>query len=247
MQSLDNSVKLVASSDSEFAVCSLGFIYLLNYMSSLRASSISFTFVMTIAVCVLPSIETCAGQTPLDSQFRKNSLTDENEVNIDRVHVAGDVVVDDVDRPWLKGALANHPDTEQWREQAAAHRAQPRTPGWIKFEAYALSSQRDVLAMPTFVQMASADRDPSHLLVRLQSGTDPLSLAHIGLVHRRSLTASMPDLSLHRYHFSTEHSFLEIIERTNSHPAVIYAEPDYAVQAPPTQAGPDEKSSLLSD
>ncbi len=153
------------------------------------------------------------------------------------------LAADDIDRPWLAEAIARHPDTEQWRAQAAAHRAQPRTPGWVKYEAFALSQQRDVLSMPTFLQMAAADRRPGHLLVRLESQADPATLADMGLLHVRSLTDSMPSLSLHLYKISEHLSFLDAIEAANAHANVIYAEPDYSIQpldgeAEPTPASP---------
>lgn len=126
-------------------------------------------------------------------------------------------------------ASFNHPDSEYWQGQVTAHETQERTPGWLKFESYTLANNRDVLALPTFQQMAESERSETILIVQLQTGTDTSVLNGLGVVHEQVLGGKLIS-GLHRYHVENEQDFEQLLEIVNAHPAVKYAEPDYRVQ-----------------
>lgn len=176
-------------------------------------------------VCYLTLLLTVLATPLMAAQERDDESTGLNTMS-DTVNDIDNV---DRDRPWMAAAIASHPDTEQWRAQILAHRNQPRTPGWVKYEAHALSQNRDVLAMPTFLQMQTAARHTSRLMVRLKPQIDPLMLAETGLIHERALTRGSLGLNLHLYRFPAELEFSIAIELSNRHPLVLYAEPDYEV------------------
>ncbi len=129
----------------------------------------------------------------------------------------------------LQTAKFNHPDSEYWREQVKAHEAQPRTPGWLKFEAYTIQNNRDVLSLPTFEQMAAAPRSDTYLIVRLIGGADVESMTELGLTYDVKLGGDLVS-NLHRYTVDKATDFAELLEEANAHSAVVYAEPDYTIQ-----------------
>jgi len=138
----------------------------------------------------------------------------------------------DPDRPWLQDAVANHPNTEYWRAQAQAHREQPRTPGWSKYEAYALSNSpdNDVLALPTFEQMLVSDRHPTRLIVKLDELADPIRVANdTQLVYEKPIGRGTVTFGMHLFQIPENTGFATAIESANAHPGVVYAEPDYSI------------------
>ncbi len=122
----------------------------------------------------------------------------------------------------------DHPDSNYWREQVAAHEAQARTPGWSKFENYSVERNRDVLALPTFAQMAAADRVENALVMRLKPGVEAqLVSEETGFVHLASLGTGPIAEGLHRFQIPEELSFIEALEIANAHNFVDFAEADF--------------------
>ncbi len=138
-----------------------------------------------------------------------------------------------------------HPDSKYWRKQIAAHEAQERTPGWLKFESYALNNGRDVLALPTFRQMADAKRSEETLVVRLLEDVSPGILIDINLHHKKDIGGKLVS-GLHSYSFSKGLNILDVLEAANSHPGVEYAEPDYIPEHALTPNDPGDGGGLDS-
>ncbi len=122
-----------------------------------------------------------------------------------------------------------HPDSKYWRKQIAAHEAQERTPGWVKFESYALTNGRDVLSLPTFRQMAESERFEENIIVQLEHDADSIDLSGVGLAYESALGGKMIQ-GLHRYSAQSGQDFVALMELVNAHPSVLYAEPDYSIQ-----------------
>lgn len=143
----------------------------------------------------------------------------------------------DPDRRWMAASTRKHPDSAYWRSQVAAHRAQPRTQGWMKFERQALEQGSDPLRLSTFRQMAESDRLDGQLLVALTEDASPqYALSDLGLIHDRALGRSARN-KLHRYRVSQGGDFALLLDAVNAHDAVRYAEPDYRIDL---SAGPRE-------
>ncbi|MBX2807473.1 MAG: S8 family serine peptidase [Cellvibrionaceae bacterium] len=133
-------------------------------------------------------------------------------------------------------AAFGHPDNEYWRGQLEAHRAQARTSGWLKYESYAVDHRRDVLALPTFAQMAQAPRAANVLIVKLLADVSPTSLVSLGIRHHSQLGGELV-ADLHRFTHDSAIDFQQLLDVVNAHPSVVYAEPDYTIEQ--TQV-PDE-------
>ena len=118
----------------------------------------------------------------------------------------------------------DHPDSEYWVAQVAAHESQARTDGWVSFENYTVNTGRDVLALPTFAQMAAAPRVEAEVVVRLDTGVNPEALSISGLQHVRQLGDLVSGLHLYT---SDATDFVSLLDNVNAHPGVLYAEPGY--------------------
>ncbi|MGH1439869.1 MAG: S8 family serine peptidase [Cellvibrionaceae bacterium] len=169
------------------------------------------------------------------SQEQRESTSHASQVSASTISAKYDVISQsDLPKNWpeqVKATTAkfNHPDSQYWRDQVTAHEAQPRTPGWLKFEAYTLANERDVLATPTFKQMASAPRAENHLIVKLKAGSDTAAVKDLGLSHDKNLGGKLIN-DLHRYSIDATSDFEQLLESANAHPAVVYSEPDYTIQ-----------------
>ncbi len=147
------------------------------------------------------------------------------------------IEIDELPDNWpgsLRRATAqfDHPDSAAWRAQVAAHAAQPRTAGWLKFENYTLAAGRDVLAVPTFTQMAAADRLDGRVTVRLAPEVSPSALAPLGLSHTGQVGNGLLD-NTHSFTVSAaaDADFARLLDRVNAHRSVVFAEPDYRLQS----------------
>jgi len=139
---------------------------------------------------------------------------------------------EDQARPWLGRALADLPNSVHWRDQVDAHLAQPRTPGWTKFEAHALARGVNPLKLPTFAQMAESSHVAATLTVRLRDGVDAenaLADLGLGITHARAFDQQRKTGGLHTYNVYPGIAVYDVLEATNAHPAVVYAEPDYRI------------------
>ncbi|MFS1874187.1 S8 family serine peptidase [Enterovibrio norvegicus] len=137
----------------------------------------------------------------------------------------------DPERLWLSESIKSHPDSPYWRQQVQDHLAQARTPGWLKFENYHLSKNRDPLLLPTFARMLASEHVPNALTVRiLDNAVSQTALLDIGLIHDRPVNEADPQGRVHVYTIPNDMSFLEALETVNAHPAVAYAEPDYLIE-----------------
>lgn len=121
-----------------------------------------------------------------------------------------------------------HPAGEYWRSQVMAHEDQERTPGWVKFESYSVEKNRDVLALPTFVQMRDSKREDATLVVRLVEGADAEAvLSDEAFSYVDNLGKGRVAQGLHLYVIPEGADFIEALEIANAHPSVIYAEANF--------------------
>ncbi|WP_157515707.1 S8 family serine peptidase, partial [Grimontia marina] len=151
----------------------------------------------------------------------------------------------DAERPWFQEALRNYPDSEYWRNQIAIHLAQPRTPGWIKFENYHVSKGRNPILLPTFARMLESKHAPDLLTVRIEKGAEPLTaLGDIGLSHVRSIDPADPSSAVHVYEIPKTMTFADALEASNAHPSVAFAEPDYLIE---WALAPNESNAGISN
>ncbi|NGN97389.1 S8 family serine peptidase [Grimontia sp. S25] len=146
--------------------------------------------------------------------------------------LAGNGVVYPVDaeRPWLQDALRNYPDSEYWRNQITLHLAQPRTPGWIKFESYHVSQGRNPILLPTFAKMLESQHVPDVLTIRVKDAIGAeKALEGIGFSHLRAVSRD-PLSPVHVYKIPNEMTFADALEAANAHPNTAFAEPDYLIE-----------------
>ncbi|CZF78583.1 Cell wall-associated protease precursor [Grimontia celer] len=151
----------------------------------------------------------------------------------------------DAERPWFQEALRNYPDSEYWRNQIAIHLAQPRTPGWVKFESYHVSQGRNPILLPTFARMAESRHVPDVLTVRITESAEPLTaLEDIGFSHLRSIDPANPSTAVHVYEIPKELTFAQALEASNAHANVAFAEPDYLIE---WALAPNESNAGISN
>ncbi|USH01195.1 S8 family serine peptidase [Grimontia kaedaensis] len=151
----------------------------------------------------------------------------------------------DAERPWFQEALRNYPDSEYWRNQVAIHLAQPRTPGWVKFESYHVSQGRNPILLPTFARMVESKHVPDVLTVRIVESAEPLTaLEDIGFSHLRSVDSANPSTAVHVYEIPKELTFAQALEASNAHANVAFAEPDYLIE---WALAPNESNAGISN
>ncbi|MGH1490104.1 MAG: S8 family serine peptidase [Acidimicrobiales bacterium] len=125
----------------------------------------------------------------------------------------------------------DHPDSEYWRERVTAHAAQARTSGWQKFETYTLAAGRDLLAVPTFADMASSERISDRITVRLAPEVSPATLSAQGLTHLGQVGRGLLD-NTHSFQISAAaaNNYAQLLDVVNARAGVVYAEPDYRLE-----------------
>ncbi|WP_281544687.1 S8 family serine peptidase [Grimontia sp. SpTr1] len=149
------------------------------------------------------------------------------------------------ERPWLQEALRNYPNSEYWRNQITLHLAQPRTPGWIKFESYHVSQGRNPILLPTFARMVESKHVPDVLTVRITESAEPLTaLEDIGFSHLRSIDPANRSTAVHVYEIPKELTFAQALEASNAHANVAFAEPDYLIE---WALAPNESNAGISN
>ncbi|MEZ8130390.1 S8 family serine peptidase, partial [Enterovibrio norvegicus] len=135
------------------------------------------------------------------------------------------------ERPWLSASLEKRPFSDYWRKQVEYHLAQPRTPGWVKFESYHFNKGRDPLQLPTFARMVESKHVPNVLTVRIVDGIDSnTALSDIGFNHKQSLDPAAKNSRVHVYQIPSEMAFELALETVNAHPNVAFGEPDYLIE-----------------
>ncbi|WP_394211163.1 S8 family serine peptidase, partial [Enterovibrio calviensis] len=135
------------------------------------------------------------------------------------------------ERPWLNESLEKRPFSDYWRKQVEYHLAQPRTPGWVKFESYHFNKGRDPLQLPTFARMVESKHVPDVLTVRIVDGIDfNTALSDVGFDHKLSLDPAAKNSRVHVYQIPSEMAFELALETVNAHPNVEFGEPDYLIE-----------------
>ncbi|MFL0800787.1 MAG: S8 family serine peptidase [Agarilytica sp.] len=140
-----------------------------------------------------------------------------------------------------------HPESKYWREQVAAHEAQERSAGWLKFETYSSNKKRDVLALPTFRQMAEAEKTEGVVIVRLLADIDAeVALTDIGFSYIGSLGRGVVADGLYRFSIPEGMDFIAALELANSHEGVDFAEADFVAKPVLVPNDPGAGSGLAS-
>ena len=121
---------------------------------------------------------------------------------------------------------------------AAQSQGQAESPGYAKYRSYVEASRSALAArvsgpvlpleIPSFSDMAASRHDSKFVLVRLENADFPLDgLESLGVRHERRLGLVE---GLHRMWAPQGVPMEELLERLNSHPEVMYAEPDYKTE-----------------